>query len=135
VISPLKSQRPSRRVSITHSKLPIQRVSTSLHKSISRPKETITRSSIRKSAATCCPCKTQKVKDEYDEVERKHCPMCNSLLIKKTRSPIRKSVESRLRNLGTFGETNVQSVSLDTMLRASAREGLFEQNMVKSPKK
>ena len=73
--------------------------------------------------------------NEYEEIERKHCPMCNSLLIKKSVSPIRKSVEKRLRNLDTFGDSNLKSVSLDTVLRASARDKLFEQNMVKSPTK
>jgi hypothetical protein len=96
------------------------------------PTETITRSPIRRSKKDC-HCKSHKI-NEYEEIERKHCPMCNSLLIKKSISPIRKSVENRLRNLDTFGD-NLQSVSLDTVLRASARDKLFEHNMVKSPKK
>ena len=77
------------------------------------------------------------MKSEYQdvEVERKHCPMCNSLLIKRSVSPIRKSVENRLKNLDIVGGSNNQSVSFDTVLRASARDQLLEHNMIKTPQK
>jgi transcription initiation factor IIE alpha subunit len=81
-----------------------------------------------------CKCHNEHPQEEFEEIERRQCPMCNSLLIKKTLSPIRKSVETRLRNLRTFGE-NTDSVAVDTILRASSRNQLKEYNMKLSPLK
>ena len=136
MVSPLQSRLSQTRVSVSRPTPVSQRVSTTYQKSLARPfAETVSRSPIRVSRRRAdCACKSSQMKREYQEVEveRKHCPMCNSLLIKKSLSPIRKSVENRLKNLDTFGET-AKSVSLDTVLRASARNQLFEQNMVRSP--
>ena len=80
-------------------------------------------------------CKCDSGKNEYHEIERKQCTMCNSLLIRRSVSPIRKSVESRLRKLDSFKANPKQSVSYDTILRASSRDHLIEHKMIKSPKK
>lgn len=103
------------------------RVSTVTKKVLARPST----GRLVQSGKKPCTCKEQALRSEYEqtEVERRHCPMCNSLLIKRSLSPIRKSVEQRLRNLDTFGDTNEQSVTLDTLLRASARNQLVEHRM------
>lgn len=134
VISPLKSRasskkrisvmRPSQRESITRSR---PGANVFIEKMTSSPR----RVSVK--TRDPCVCKKCGVHGEYEEVERKHCPMCNSLLIQ--RSPIRKSVESRLRNLDTFGDNTGQSVSLDTILRASSRHQIIESKMVSTPMK
>lgn len=82
----------------------------------------------------CCGCQRSANNGEFEEFERRQCPMCNSLLIKKSMSPIRKSVENRLRNLRLVPKKN-DSVSVETILRASSRNQLKEHNMILSPKK
>ena len=135
----MKSRAPSR-VSITRSRPLSLRPSISNRKSITKTfNETVTQSPFKLSSkkTKTCDCKCGKIQNEYQdiEVERKQCPMCNSLLIKRSISPIRKSVENRLKNLDNFGGSNNQSVSFDTVLRASARDKLLEHKMIKSPQK
>ena len=53
-----------------------------------------------------CPCKTHKIEYQESILEKKQCPLCNSVLIKKVLSPIRRSVQSNISHFGNIQKSS-----------------------------
>jgi hypothetical protein len=96
----------------------------------SRPRlisERVVGSPLRPIKKQICPCKSQTIEYQETILEEKRCPMCNSILVKKMLSPIRKSVESNISHLG-----NIQKTPSISIPRFSIPEN--EYHLVKNKK-
>ena len=98
-------------------------VKTAPRVSYSRPRkisERILRSPV--SVTRICACKSLNFHEEYQEIvtERKQCPMCNSILIKKTRSSVQNSGYSKGGNMQTRSSVSIPRFSVSSNRKLSS---------------